>query len=396
MLIFAFMQPTFQQLISSLMTLGSFISSLSAGVFALYFGRKQGVYVGCLLSIVSVTIQIASTHKGLIYFGRLLLGMANGFFATFSTIYLAECAPAHQRGVFTALFKFWIQIGNILGTLTVNYTKTRPNKSAYQIPLGCLYIVPVFLLFAVYCIPESPRYLLLRGKDTEARKALESMRADSVDKEFIELEWIEILHGRDDENRDERKESFLEIFRGTDLRRTLLCYGVIGMQTASGIWFVIAYQTYFFTITGVAKPFEYSLMDTCLGFLGCLAGMLAMRHFMGRRNILGWGSVVVGLCHLVPAIAWVINSHSSVSVNLITSFWALFYFFYSATLGVATYPAASEVVSTRLRALTVGSGTSLGQFLAWLCTFCTPYFINPVRLNWVGAFQLHTGLLSTN
>jgi MFS family permease len=378
------MQPTFQQLISSLMTLGAFCSSLAAGPFALYFGRKHGIYVACILSIASVIIQILTTAKGLVYFGRLLIGMANGFFATFSTIYLAETAPSHQRGVFTSLFKFWIQLGNILGTLTVKYTAQRLNKSSYQIPLGCLLIIPIFLLFALaFYVPESPRYLLLRRKDEEARKAFEFLRAGSVEPEFIELEWVEMVRGRDDENQKETKENYFELFKGTDMRRTLLCYGTILMQTASGVWFVIAYQTYFFTITGVSKPFEYSLMNTCIGFLGCLVGMVIIRHFLGRRNQLGWGAVASGLCHLVPAITWTAQPNSRAAENVIVSFWALFYLFYSATLGVATYTVATEVVSTRLRALTMGTATSLGQLFAWLCTFCTPYFINPKRLDWV-------------
>jgi sugar porter (SP) family MFS transporter len=377
-------QPTFQQLISSLMTLGAFVSCLTAGTFSRYFGRKPALYVACVLSIISVVIQMLTTNKSLLYFGRLLIGMANGFFATFSTIYLAEAAPVHQRGVFTALFKFWIQLGNILGTLTVNYTSKRYNKSSYQIPLGCLLIIPTILLFATsFFVPESPRYLLLRRKDQEARKAFDFLRAGSVDSEFVELEWVEMIRGRDEETQQETNTSSWELFKGTNLRRTLLCYGTIASQTGAGIWFVIAYQTYFFTIIGASKPFEYSLMNTCIGFAGCIIGMIAMRHFLGRRAQLGWGAFASGVCQLVPAIVWTVKPDSSAAVETIVAFFALYYFCYGSTLGVATYSVASEVPSTRLRATTLGTATSLGQLLAWLSSFCTPYFINPARLHWV-------------
>ncbi|KEF51598.1 uncharacterized protein A1O9_12233 [Exophiala aquamarina CBS 119918] len=379
---------TFQQLISSLMTLGAFVSCLAAGTFSRYFGRKLALHVACVLSIISVVIQMVATNKGLIYFGRILIGMANGFFATFSTIYLAEAAPAHQRGVFTALFKFWIQLGNILGTLTVNYTSKRYNKSSYQIPLGCLLIIPTILLFAIsFFVPESPRYLLLRRKDQEAREAFDFLRAGSVDSEFVELEWVEMIRGRDEESQQETKTSFWELFEGTNLRRTLLCYGTIASQTGAGIWFVIAYQTYFFTIIGASKPFEYSLMNTCIGFAGCIIGMIAMRHFLGRRAQLGWGAFVSGVCHLVPAIIWTVKPDSSATVEIVVAFFALYYFCYGSTLGVATYSVASEVPSTRLRAMTLGTATSLGQLLAWLSSFCTPYFINPARLHWGSKYQ---------
>ena len=67
---------------------------------------------------------------------------------------------------------------------------------------------------------------------------------------------------------------------GVDLRRTLLCYGMIGCQSASGIWFLIAYQTYFLQQGGVTKPFEYTIMTSCVGFIGVNVGMFAMRHLV--------------------------------------------------------------------------------------------------------------------
>lgn len=102
---------TFQQLIGSLLTLGAFLSSLVAGGFAHFFGRKTALWVACVLNTVACIIQITSSNKAAIYVGRLLLGLANGFLVTFSTIYTAEAAPAHLRGVLVALFSEWVNIG---------------------------------------------------------------------------------------------------------------------------------------------------------------------------------------------------------------------------------------------------------------------------------------------
>lgn len=365
------------------MTLGAFTSSLAAGPFAIWLGRKQGLYVACVLSVVSCIMQITTTTKGVVYLGRLLLGAANGFYASFSTIYLAESAPAHLRGVITALFTFWIQIGNIIGTIIDYYTQTRLDKSAYQIPLGCLFIVPVLLVIALPFIPESPRYLLYRGKDTEARKSLEFLRSNSVSQEYIEFEWAEMIRGREEENKHATGARWVDMFRGVDLRRTLLCYGAIAIQTACGIWFAIPYQTYFYAIIGVKKPFLYSIMNTCLGFSGVICGMVVMRHFLGRRPILIAGAIVVGLCQLATAIAWSVDATASSTLNILIGCWAVFFFFYGGSVGTASYPVATEAVSNRLRAWTVGSATSLSYVLAWVCSFCTPYFINPTQLNWV-------------
>ena len=177
---------------------------------------------------------------------------------------------------------------------------------------------------------------------------------------------------------------------GTDLRRTLLCFGIIGCQTASGIWFLIAYQTYFLTIAGVSKPFEFTIMNTCLSFLGVNVGMFAIRTF-GRRSILIVGALTCGLAQLATGIAWSIRPGTMPTSNTIVAFTAISMFFYNGCVGAVSYPVATELVSSRLRAWTVGTATSLGYLLAWLCGFCSPYFVNPEKMNWVCAIGLNQG-----
>jgi hypothetical protein len=163
---------------------------------------------------------------------------------------------------------------------------------------------------------------------------------------------------------------------------------MIACQTASGVWFLIGYQTYFFTIAGITKAFEFSIMNTCFGFLGVNVGMFAIRHLFGRRSILMLGAVACALCQLASAIAASVHgagSGSSSSTNglVVVAFTAVFMFFYNGCVGAVSYPVATELVSSRLRAWTVGSATSLGYILAWLTNFTAPYFINPTNLNWV-------------
>jgi hypothetical protein len=154
-------------------------------------------------------------------------------------------------------------------------------------------------------------------------------------------------------------------------------------STASGIWFLIAYQTYFFIQGGVTKGFEYSIMTTCLGFLGVNIGMYAMRHLIGRRTILIIGAMACGLAQLGAGIAYSTSGPgTTVTTNCLVAFITLHKFFYNGCVGAASYPVATEVVSTRLRAWTVGTATGLGYVLAWLTSFCSPYFINPAELNW--------------
>jgi hypothetical protein len=139
-----------------------------------------------------------------------------------------------------------------------------------------------------------------------------------------------------------------EQFAGADLRRTLLCYGMIGCQTASGVWFLIAYQTYFFTIAGITKSFEFSIMNTVIGFVDVNVGMYSIRHVFSRRSILMIGAAACGLCELASAISYTVQPNSIATGKVLVAFTAIFQFFYNGCVGAASYPVATELVSSRL------------------------------------------------
>lgn len=124
-------------------------------------------------------------------------------------------------------------------------------------------------------------------------------------------------------------------------------------------------------------------MNACIGFIGVHCGMYAMKALVGRRFILIFGAISCGLCELACGIAASVNPMAKETGTVLVAFTALFMFFYDACVGAASYPVATELVSSRLRAWTIGTATALGYFLAWLTGFCSPYFINPQDLNWV-------------
>lgn len=148
---------------------------------------------------------------------------------------------------------------------------------------------------------------------------------------------------------------------------------------------MISYATYFMIVSGltVDSAFRYSIMNTCLGLVGVNFGIYLMRYRVGRRSILMIGAVFQGLCMLAMAVAASAAPALQIKQNCVIAFTALFMFSYNAFVGDASYPVATELVSTRLRSWAVGSSISIGYLLAWLTGFCSPYFINPEHLNWV-------------
>lgn len=70
------------------MTLGAFLSSSTAGFFAAYLGRRQCLWLASLLCIVSNVVMMTTTNLVGLYAGRLLIGLANGWYMTFSQLYI--------------------------------------------------------------------------------------------------------------------------------------------------------------------------------------------------------------------------------------------------------------------------------------------------------------------
>jgi MFS family permease len=232
-----------QQLITSFLNVGTIVGVLVAAVWANYLGRRPAIWLGSLISCVAAGIQVGTTNLVGIYFGRILIGISNGIYITFANVYTAEASPAHLRAGIVAFFGVWVSAGSILGSVANNFSNPLGNKLSYQIPLASLFAIPVFLSIIVAFIPESPRWLLVHGQTEKARAALKRLRGDSFknDAELLEEEFQEMVRGIGHEKELATGSSVLDMFRGSDLRRTLLCYAVIASHASSGLWMIIGY-----------------------------------------------------------------------------------------------------------------------------------------------------------
>jgi sugar porter (SP) family MFS transporter len=364
------------------LNVGTIIGTIVTAPFAHKFGRRPAIWVASVVSLVACAVQLGATSLGGLYAGRIILGLSNGFFITFSNVYTVEAAPPHLRGILVSFFGFWVNIGSILGAVADNYSKNRTDKLSYQIPLASLFAIPVILSVFVVFVPESPRWLLLRNRPAEARKSLERMRGGSLTEELLGEEFVEMQRGIEEEKELSSSASIKDMFKGADLRRTLLCVLAIASHAASGIWFIISYGTFFFQMADIANPFQASILSTVMGFIGVLCGMFLMQKAFGRRSMLLIGSGACGCCMLAIGVAYTVAPQSKEAGRALVGFALVFNFFYNGFVGTISWPIAGELVSSRLRVLTMGLSTGVNYFFNWLISYCSPFFINTNDLNW--------------
>lgn len=110
-------------------------------------------------------------------FGRFLGGFSVGFLSLVIPVYLAEFAPASIRGRLVGFFDIFIQVGT-LGGFWINYgieSSMESNRFQWQFPVFVQFFPAAILLLAIFC-PETPRFLLSKGKNEQALKNLAFIR----------------------------------------------------------------------------------------------------------------------------------------------------------------------------------------------------------------------------
>ncbi|KAH8819242.1 MFS transporter [Xylogone sp. PMI_703] len=365
--------PVAQQLISSLLILGTFISALAAGPIAKFIGRKFAMWIGCVLCAVANVIMMTSTQLGGLYVGRLLIGIANGFLMTFSQLWLQECAPARYRGFVVGAFTTAISIDN--------YTVPLGGRKAYEVPLAVVYVVPGLIFIGLWFVPESPRWLLTHGDEDKSLRALMWLRPfpELVPDEFAKMKAAiaeEALQSRG-------KAAVIEMFANpVDRRRTILSVASLLLQAGCGAIYLISYGTYFFEMARIGSPFANSCILSGVATAAIMVNAAVITRWGKRRYFMFSGLCITGTCQFIIAAVYKASPGTESTGRIIVAFSVIYIVAFNSLISTYSWLGGGEFPSQRLRSYTFGLATSMGFLGIWLIAFTAPYFINPAALNW--------------
>jgi putative MFS transporter len=326
--------------------LGQLFGALLFGWLAQRFGLVRSMVWSVLVfAIMSIGCAIAWDYQSLLVF-RTLQGFGLGGEVPIAAVYISEIGRAKGRGRFVLLYELIFPIGLVAAGLLGRWIV--PNLGwHYMFLIGAL--PAILALFMQRLLPESPRWLAVRGRNSEAEASMALIERETQKATGQPLPPAQAVVAT-----KERPASWADLFGPTYLRRTLVVWTIwfsaYLITYGLTVWLPTIYRTVF--KLSLEQSLQYGLITQVVGLLGTLTCALTIDYF-GRRPwfALAFAGAAAALCTL-----WFVGAGTPQSILVFVSIA----FFFSSVLSIGVYLYTPELYPTRARAMAVGTAT------AWL------------------------------
>jgi MFS transporter, putative metabolite:H+ symporter len=346
---------------------GQLVAALCFGWFAERFGRMPAIIWSTLIySVMSLACAFAWDFNSLLVL-RTLQGLGIGAEVPVAITYIAELSRAEHRGRFLLLYELVFPVGLVaavlVGSLVVPHVGWQ-----WLFVIGA--IPALVVVFMQRTLPESPRWLAIKGRHAEADEVVSTIER-AVERSTGPLPVVRaVIKAR------ERAASLADLFGPPYLGRSLTAWLMWSTcffcNFGLVVWLPSIYRTVF--QLSVSEALNYTLVTQSVGLVACLACALLIDRFQ-RRIWFGGAFIGAAVCFL-----WLGHANPSSPVVVLIASSAAFFFISMISIGLNLY--TSEIYPTRARAIGMTAST---------CWSRTAAFVGP---NVVGAAMAAWGLNS--
>jgi SP family general alpha glucoside:H+ symporter-like MFS transporter len=363
-------------------SVGSIFGLFLNGIISEQYGYKKTMIGSLALISALIFIPFFAQNVETLLVGQIFMGIPWGVFQTLTTVYASEVCPGQLRGYLTTYVNMCWIFGQLTASGVLRALVSHPDQWAYRIPFALQWIWPIPLIIGISFAPESPWWLVRKGKHEEARMSLRRLTSKSADPEFDEHKTVAMMiHTVEMEREIGTGTTYLDCFRSTDLRRTEIACAAWSIQTLSGSGFR-SYSTYFFTQAGLppTQAFSFAIGQYSLGIFGVMCSWFLMPH-LGRRSLVMYGLGLMAICLFIIGCLSLAPSSNSGAKWGIASLALIYVFFYDTTIGPVTYSLVAEIPATRLRTRTIVLARICYNVFNIASNVITPYMFNPTAWN---------------
>jgi SP family general alpha glucoside:H+ symporter-like MFS transporter len=346
------------------------------------WGHKK-TCLGTLAFLTGVLfIPFFAKNVQVLFVGELLCGLAWGVFTTLAPAYASEVAPVVLRSYLETYVVLCWGIGQFIATGILDSLVHRTDEWAWRIPLAVQWVWPVIIVPVLIFAPESPWWLVRKGRIAEAEKSIKRL-SSSQDPDHAKKSVALMIQTTNLEIAMTEGASFIDCFRGSNAWRTEIGCIVWTSQVLSG-FAITSYATYFYEQAGLATADAYkmSVGQSGLHFLCTLLSVFITGNY-GRRSVLFGGYIGMGSSMLILGIMACVHQTSGLGYGE-SAMFLLWYVFYELTLGPLAFIIVAEISSTRLRSKSISLARNAYNVANVFSSTVAPYALNPTEGNWKG------------
>eukprot|EP00871_Galdieria_phlegrea_P001393 jgi/Galph1/2254/GphlegSOOS_G941.1 len=353
-------------LVSSGMALGA-IGGGFAGIFLVEVtGRKRSILIACVLYTVGALMEALAPSFGVLISGRLVLGLGVGIEYDAIPLYISESSPKNRRGDLVALFQLMAFFGVMLGYVVDAIFANVSGSWRWMFGSSIVFSVAYFLLMLVF--PESPRWLMKRGRERDALRNWKYMRGFEPEERAEYVTMVQIVREQNEASR--KRFIWLDFIRVPEIRYAVIyAVSMIIMQQFSGVNSIEYYLGTLYEDIGMSSldSVYMSLINGGCLFLSTLPAVFLMDK-VGRRPLVlllapftAIGLVIAGSSSYIK--------HKTAHVAVYTLGMVIYDLFWGSALGAVPIAVNSEVYPQYIRT----QGMSVAVIATFVGTFVTTY-----------------------
>jgi len=368
------------EVLAGILNLCALIGSLTAGRTSDYIGRRYTIVLASALFLLGSILMGYGPNYAVLMIGRCVAGVGVGFALMIAPVYTAEISSSAHRGKLSSLPEFCISFGILLGYVS-NYLFGKLSLTlGWRLMLGVAAIPSLFLAIGVLKMPESPRWLVMKGRLRDAWEVLLSVSNSRHEAEtrFHDIKLaagvINEMQSVDSVTISNNSQTECALWKELLIKPTpavrWIFFAAIGIhffEHAAGIEAVILYSPRIFKAAGIVSKNKLLLATIGVGVTKCVFNLVAasLLDKLGRRPLLltSTGGAVAALIALGLGLTVVEHSKEKVSWALGLSIAATYIYmaFFSIGLAPITWVYSSEIFPLKFRGIGGGLGVAVNR-----------------------------------
>lgn len=275
-------------LFACIMSVGSLCALPAVPYTADILGRRMGIIIGCVIMILGVVLQSISINFKMFVAARFFLGFGIAIAHGSSPLLITELVHPQHRATFTTIYNTTWYVGSIVAAWLTFGTNHINNNWAWRIPSIVQAFPSILQLSFVWFVPESPRWLISKGRSEEALRVLAQVHANGNEQdEVVQLEIAEIKDTLKLEQEFEGN-GWSELWRTKGNRKRLIILLTIGLFSQwSGNGLVSYYINIVLDQIGITNGNTQLVINGCLQILNLIVavGQCFVVDYFGRRTL---------------------------------------------------------------------------------------------------------------